>query len=56
MNGRNRLLVTNEPVEVQDCRKISDHFRGICGIYLELMKKTRKITTRNHWNLETLGL
>jgi hypothetical protein len=24
-----RQLVTTEPVEVQDCRKITDHFRGI---------------------------
>ena len=35
MIGENRQLVTNElvefekiPVEVQDCRKITDHFRG----------------------------
>jgi hypothetical protein len=29
MIGENRQLVTDEPVEVQDCRKITDHFRGI---------------------------
>ena len=38
MIGENRQLVTDEPVEfeeeavaveVQDCRRITDHFRGI---------------------------
>ena len=36
MIGENRQLVTNEPIEfekqpieVQDCRKITDRFRGI---------------------------
>ena len=40
MIGKNRRLGTDEPVEfeklpveVQDCRKITDHFRGICRIY-----------------------
>ena len=39
MIGENRQLVTNEPVEfekklieVQDCRKITDHFEGIYRI------------------------
>ena len=39
MVGENRQLVTNEPVEfekelveIQDCRKITDHFIGIHGI------------------------
>ena len=39
MIGENRQLVTNDPakfekqpVEVQDCRKITDHFRGIYRI------------------------
>ena len=38
--GENRQLVTDEPVEfedqsveVQDCRRITDHFTGIYGIY-----------------------
>ena len=46
MNGENRLLVTDEPVEfekqpveVQDFRKITDHLRGIYTIYLKLIKK-----------------
>ena len=39
MVGENRQLVTDEPVEfakqlveVQDCRKITDHFTGIFRI------------------------
>ena len=31
--GENGQLVTDEKVEVQDCRKITDNFRGIYGIY-----------------------
>ena len=45
MIGENRQLVTNEPVEfekspveVQDCRKINDYFRGIYRIYPNLIK------------------
>ena len=41
MIGENRQLVTNDPVEfektpveVQDCRKITDPFSGIDRIYL----------------------
>ena len=32
MVGENQQLVTDEPVEVQDRRKITDHFRGIYRI------------------------
>jgi hypothetical protein len=42
-----RPLVTDEPVEVQDFRRITDHFRGIYGIYLKLMQKTRRMSTCN---------
>ena len=42
--GENWQLVTNEPVEfekqpveVQDCRKITDHFRGNYRIYPNLV-------------------
>ena len=52
MIGENRQLVTNEPVEfekypveVQDCRKITDHSRGIYGIYPDLKKENRRIST-----------
>ena len=52
--GRNRRLVTDEPVEFekwpigvhhQDCRKITDHFRGIYGImYLKInLEKTKDV-------------
>ena len=44
MIGENRQLVTDElvgfekfAVEVQDFRRITDHFQGIYGIYLRLM-------------------
>jgi len=36
MIGENRQLVTNEPVEVQDCKIITDHFRGTYKIYPKL--------------------
>jgi hypothetical protein len=37
MIGENRQLATDEPVEVQGFRRITDHFRGIYGIYLKLI-------------------
>jgi hypothetical protein len=40
MIGENRQLVTDDPVEVEDCRKFNDHFRGIDSIYHNLKKKT----------------
>ena len=55
MNGENGLQVTNEPIEVQDFRKIIDHLRGVYGIYLKLIQKNQKITTCNHLDLESLG-
>jgi hypothetical protein len=62
MIGENRPLVTNEPVEfekqpveVQDFREFTDHFRGIYRIYLKLMKEHRKMSTCNRLDLETLG-
>ena len=52
MTGENRQLVTDEPVEfrkqpveVQDYRKITDHFRGIYRIYPNSMKKNRRMST-----------
>ena len=33
MMGENWQLAINEPVEVQDCKKITGHFRGIYRIY-----------------------
>ena len=47
MIEENRQLVTNEPikfekqpVEVQDCRKTTDYFRGIYRINPNLIKET----------------
>ena len=37
--GEPAVLKTEEPVEVQRCRKITDHFRGIYTIYPNLMKE-----------------
>ena len=54
MIGDHRQLVTNEPVEfekqpveVEDCSKIIDHFRGIYRMYPNIMKEIRKVSTRN---------
>ena len=51
MIGEHRQLVTDEPVEfekqpveVQDCRNITDHFRGIYRIYLNLIKANRRMS------------
>ena len=59
MIGENRQLVTDEPVkfekqpvEVQDCRKITDHFRGIYRIYPNLMKENRRVWTCNRLDLQ----
>jgi hypothetical protein len=50
------LSLRNYLVEVQHCRRITDHFRGIYGIHLNLMRKkiikkrkkeSKKITTCN---------
>ena len=38
MSGKNRQLVADEPVEVGDLRKFTDHLKGIYGIYLKWMK------------------
>ena len=47
MIGENRQLVTvkpvefeKQPLEVQDCRKNTDHFRGIYRVNPDLIKKT----------------
>ena len=44
MMGKNRQLVTDDPVELQDFRNITDHFRGIIyGIYPNSMKENRRM-------------
>ena len=62
MIGENRQLVTDEPgefqkwlVEVQDCRKITGHFRRIFRIYPNVIKKNRRMWTINRLDLQTLG-
>ena len=62
MIGENQQLVTDEPVEfekwpveVKDCRKITDHFRGNYRIYPNLLKENRRMPTCNRFDLQTLG-
>ena len=62
MIGENWQLVTNEPVEfekrpveIQDCRKITDHFREIYRIYSNLIKENRRMSTCNPLDFQTLG-
>ena len=62
MIGENRQSITNEPVEfekwpveVQDCRKITDHFWGIYRIYPNLIRENRRMLTCNRLDLQTLG-
>ena len=54
MNRENQLLVTDEPVEfekqpaeVQDIRKITNHFRGNFRVYLKFTKESWKMSTCN---------
>ena len=64
-SSRHQLQVTDEPVVdglrynrlqfLQDFRKISHRFRGIYSIYLKSLKKTRKMSTCNWLDLESLG-
>jgi hypothetical protein len=51
MDGENQLLLTDESVEVQDFWKSTNHFRGIYGIYLKLIKKKSKVH-----NMQPVGL
>ena len=62
MIGENRQLVPDEPVEfeeklveVQDCRKITDHFRGIHRVYPNLVYENRRMSKYNRLDLQTLG-
>ena len=60
MIGENRQIITDEPVEfekqpieVQDCRKIANHFRGFHKIYPNIIKKNRRMSTCNRLDLQT---
>ena len=63
MIGENGQLVTNgpvefkkQPVEVEDCRKIMDRFRGIYRIQdPNLIKENLRMPTCNQLDLQTLG-
>ena len=55
MIRENRQLVTTEPVEVQECRKITDHLIGIYRIYPNLIKEYRRMSACNRFDLQTLG-
>jgi hypothetical protein len=57
MNGDNRLLVTDEPVELQDLRKITRNFREFYKICSNLINtgRNRKMSTHNRWELEAPG-
>ena len=50
--GENWQLVTDEPVEGQDCRKITDHFRGIYRMYPNSVKENRRMSTWNRLDLQ----
>ena len=62
MCTRNQQLGTDEPVEfeelpgeVGDCRKITEHCRGIFRVYLKLIKEEWRMSTFNQLDLQTLG-
>ena len=55
MNWENWPLVTDEPVEVQDFRKLTNPFRGIYRTFHNLIKKNWKMSICNQLVLETLG-
>ena len=44
-----------EPVEVEDCRKITDQFRGIYRMYPNLIKENQRMSTCNRLDLQILG-
>ena len=62
MIGENRQLVADEPVEfvkqrveVQNCRKITNHSKGIYRTYPNLIKENRRMSTCYRLDLQTLG-
>ena len=55
LSGENWQLVIDEPVEVQDFKRITDRFRGIYKIYLKWIKLNWKMSTCNRLDLESLG-
>ena len=55
MIEENRLLVTNEPVEVQDCRKFTAHLKGMYIIFSDFTKENWRMSTCHRLDLQTLG-
>ena len=62
MIGENRQLVTDElfefekyPVEVQDFKKITKHYKEIYKIYPNLINKNQRMSTCNRLDLPALG-
>ena len=51
----NRLRSRNNRLKLKTSEALPIIFRGICRIYLKLMKKNRKMSTCNRLDLETLG-
>ena len=52
---RGPAAIEKWPVEVQDFRKFTDKFREFCRLHPNLIKKNRKLSTWNWFDLETLG-
>ena len=52
---RGEQSIVDEQVEVQDCRKITDHVRGMYRIYPNLIKENLRMSTCNRLDLQTLG-
>ena len=50
--GKNWQIVLTEPIEIQDCKEITDHLRGIYRPYPNLIKENRRMST---WN-QPVGL
>ena len=54
MIGENRQSVTDEPVEVHDYMRITDHFRGIYRIHSNSIKQNQKMSTCNRSDSQPL--
>ena len=55
VNYKWTIWVWGKPLEVQDCRKCIDHFRGIYRIFPNLKKESWRLSTLNWLDLQTLG-
>jgi hypothetical protein len=53
MIGENRQSITNEPVEIQDRKKMTDHFRIIYKICPNLIKEKRKLVRLANTRIST---